>query len=597
MLPASASATFRPAGPEIRVNVETAGNQFLPNAAVAPSGRFLVVWRSVEAVRARLFSPQGQPLTGEIAISDDSTYGEPDVAALADGRFLVTWLEDYVLQGQRIDADGRLVGGRLPLSDGAGGREYDSHVAALDAQRFIVVWSREFTETMSVHARIVDPDDPLAASEIEIREVAKKDPVNDSDYDPRVVTSGAGGFLVSWTYSPSGDFGRDYIPQARLYGNDQQPLTDVFPLVETGETAPSAFKTAIGPAGDLSVVMSSGYYGPVVYKRYDAAGTRIGSPQIIYDGEEDRPPLHVRGDGSFFLMDRSAYPSVMARPYDAAGAPSGEPFSLADDLTYSFRSYEFEFTSQGSMVVALDGYLYDSWPYAGDGSEGPDGSYGAVYVRRFCADGDASCAVCPAFDDSVDGDFDGVPDGCDLCTNNGAQDATAARTFASYKLPFESFVIPKRDNRMEVVLSFALPAGVTGIGELPVVASGMRVRIESIGGGAVADVVIPGGTFAGGGTAGWQVKPGRLRYVDRTDAPVNGVRRVSVSPLPPLAGRARVRVQVTGRAGVYADDSAHLPLRAVVSFGGTAGADAGLCGEAAFSIHDCSADTAIRCSY
>ena len=41
---ASAAAAQVPAGPEFRVNTNTAGSQVRPNAAVEPDGDFVVVW-------------------------------------------------------------------------------------------------------------------------------------------------------------------------------------------------------------------------------------------------------------------------------------------------------------------------------------------------------------------------------------------------------------------------------------------------------------------------------------------------------------------------------------------------------------------------
>ncbi len=82
---------------EFRVNTTTAGNQVNPVVAMNQSGQFVVAWTTVSGGRqsayARLFQPNGLPLTGQILVSDGSLaiQSPNDVAIDRSGNFSVTW--------------------------------------------------------------------------------------------------------------------------------------------------------------------------------------------------------------------------------------------------------------------------------------------------------------------------------------------------------------------------------------------------------------------------------------------------------------------------------------------------------------------------
>jgi len=548
-----------------------------PVVATADSGRFLVTWLEQDtSVTARLFSPIGQPLTGELAIGGGAFWDGPEAAVLADGRFLVVWA-DGELKARIIDANGQLVGGTLTLGDAGSGTEYRCDVATLSEERFIVAWNRELGGQISVHARTVDPDDPLAASELEVFS-AQQNGVNDTIYAPEVSVSETGAFVVTWIHSPIPVRNRHYIPYARLYDDDQQPVTAAILLGGPDDITNRPMLVAMTASGGFYVLThATSALPPVTLSHYDAAGALTDGPDAVCSADCGTL-LDLRPDGSFYLAGRTDYPSTFAQAYDAAGVAQGEPLPLSDDLTLRLEDLNLEFSQQGSVIASYVGF--------GDGTE-------EALVRRFCDSSDSSCSICPGFDDSIDTDADAVPDGCDPCTNvDGQQTASAARTVASTIFLGQS--IPKRDDRLEILMGFELPDGAGGIADLPVAASGMRVRVESFNDAAVADLELPGGTFAGAGTRGWQTRPTRLRYLDRTTAPVNGVRKVVLTELPSLTSRSRVRLKLTGYAGRYAEHSDLMPLQTIVSFGGTAGAE---CAEAEYVEEQCSAELAMRCAY
>jgi len=88
------------------VTVNTASNNFQMNPAVATlsNSNVVFVWASfdeagsssLEDVYGRIFSPAGQPLTGEFLINQFTSYNQysPTVAALKNGGFVVAWISE-----------------------------------------------------------------------------------------------------------------------------------------------------------------------------------------------------------------------------------------------------------------------------------------------------------------------------------------------------------------------------------------------------------------------------------------------------------------------------------------------------------------------
>ena len=89
---------------DVPVNTFTNNFQINPAVVTLTNGNVVVVWDSfneagsgsLQDVYGRIFSPVGQPITGEFLINQFTTYNQrtPVVAALANGGFVVAWVSE-----------------------------------------------------------------------------------------------------------------------------------------------------------------------------------------------------------------------------------------------------------------------------------------------------------------------------------------------------------------------------------------------------------------------------------------------------------------------------------------------------------------------
>lgn len=146
------------AAAEFQANVTTQGNQGLPAVAVRDNGDFAVVWMGngpddPEGIFMRLFTADGEALTGEIRVSvntnrpssfDDRAW--PSVAISPDGNILVTWsadLQDGGLRGvyyRLMSPLGVPLTGELRANAQTSGHQRRSSAAMASDGSFVIAW-------------------------------------------------------------------------------------------------------------------------------------------------------------------------------------------------------------------------------------------------------------------------------------------------------------------------------------------------------------------------------------------------------------------------------------------------------------------------
>jgi hypothetical protein len=141
-------------GPEFQVNTYTTGEQAYPAVAVAPDGRFVVVWEDFTqdgsglGVFGRLFDAAGVPLGGEFRANAFTTghQGAPAVVWSPLAGFVVVWHgqnQDGSGLGtfaRRFDALGTPVGSEFVVNSFTSGQQGLPAVAADAGGGFVVVW-------------------------------------------------------------------------------------------------------------------------------------------------------------------------------------------------------------------------------------------------------------------------------------------------------------------------------------------------------------------------------------------------------------------------------------------------------------------------
>lgn len=116
---------------EIQVNQFWQGSQTYPDIATLANGNLVLAWQSDgqdgsgEAVVARVFSPDGNPLGNEFQVNTKTEADQfsASVAALSDGGYVIVWRHEtgvgtFSLNAQRFAADGTKLGGEVELVNG-----------------------------------------------------------------------------------------------------------------------------------------------------------------------------------------------------------------------------------------------------------------------------------------------------------------------------------------------------------------------------------------------------------------------------------------------------------------------------------------------
>ncbi len=149
-----------PSSPRFQVNAHGFGGvnrDKTPGGIVlSPDGTLAVVWEafegegSFEDVFFRRFRADGTPLTGDVAVHDNTQWvhqHSPALARLAGGGYLIAYASDYreddtsAVVGVAVAADGTPAPGDQVLNDRAAGDQVDPVVAALPDGGFVALWT------------------------------------------------------------------------------------------------------------------------------------------------------------------------------------------------------------------------------------------------------------------------------------------------------------------------------------------------------------------------------------------------------------------------------------------------------------------------
>jgi hypothetical protein len=263
-----------PLGPEFQVNTNTTGQQYGPDAAVAPDGSFVVVWASVNqdgsslGIFAQRYDAAGAQQGGEFQVNTYTTgpQARPAVAMDGQGRFVVVWRgylsgHNFDIFGQRYDAAGVRVGLEFQANTFTTGEQVNPRVAVSAEGDFVVVWQGEAEDgdLAGVFGQRYDAAGAPLGGEFQVNTYTTS-----YQRDPAVAMDPFGNFLVTWASFGNQD-GFAYGVFAQRYGWLVPAALTVDPagngVLEPGEAAivapawrnlSGAPRTFTGTASDLT---------------------------------------------------------------------------------------------------------------------------------------------------------------------------------------------------------------------------------------------------------------------------------------------------------------------------------------------------------
>jgi len=382
---------------EIRINPKTTGAQSLPDVATAADGRFVVVWqegdarppsKTLVAVKARLFDAAGKPRSGEIEVARHvpTSYPWPRVAMAPDGRFVVVWgggKEDSgIAFGRRFAADGSPQGQPFRLATIRGQDSPDVAMAADGS--FVAAWTQgvegdDEVNTDVYFRRFGANGRPLGPEAVAIDGF-------DEQSEPQVALRPNGDFVIvcqKWV--------DPYDIAARIFSRDGTPLSDRFRVNDgpTVDSSQSEQAVAVAPDGRFAVVWTDWFADyqrggtnfdtndptGVGMRVFAADGTPLGPSLFVNDfvrGTQGNPVVSTLRSGGFLVAWTSGAGQdgdelgIFSRIYSPEGQPKGPEFRVNINRAGS--------QALPTLAIAPNGQGVAAW-------QGPDGDKTGIFAR------------------------------------------------------------------------------------------------------------------------------------------------------------------------------------------------------------------------
>ena len=265
---------------DLQVNVYTNQHQIHPSIAGLKNGNVAIAWSSygqdgsLAGVYARVLSPSGAPVSGEIKVNQTTLHNQrnPSVAALTNGNFVVVWaserqrsfdtndtrLQFYVdIKGQLIDPTGTLIGSEFLVNSGTNISAHPS-VAATDNGGFIVGYSQLDTMVSSnswdVFTRTFNANGAAQIEPVRLNTYLHGDQVA-----PKLASRGNHALAVWTSLKQDGSFDGVFGQYLNLNGNFVGSELQVNATTISKQFQPSV---AVDSAGTYLAVWSSFTGGP-----------------------------------------------------------------------------------------------------------------------------------------------------------------------------------------------------------------------------------------------------------------------------------------------------------------------------------------------
>ena len=377
-----------PAGGEFQANTYTTLSQVGPRASISPSGDFVLAWSSQGQVNGNFtthsqrFRADGAREGGEFRVDTGNFGSLPALAHAPTGRFVVAWNTEgpggyFDVHGRQFTAQGAVRGAEFTVNTLDGGTEYRPDVAPLFGGGFVVVWSQYYFSGSGNHpdriaAQRYDAFGARVGGEMEVNTPT----VGFITVFPKVSSSSAGGFVVTWVQSA---ISPPAVILARAYDPAGSPVGPPFAVESNPLSGDDYPGVAMRPDGGFVVAWqheNDGGGRGIRARLFSPAAVPLGGDFAVNSvtaGDQQAPFVAADRRGNFVVAWSSGSfgaTDVVARRFDASGTPRGSDFQVNTFTTGGQYVSDLAVDEAGNFTVA--------WS-----SSGQDGSGYAAMARRF----------------------------------------------------------------------------------------------------------------------------------------------------------------------------------------------------------------------
>jgi Ca2+-binding RTX toxin-like protein len=279
----------------------------LPHAFALANGGFVLSWsertNETSDAKAQIFDAAGSKVGGEFAVhAGAGGQSAPDGTALANGNFVISWTDQSDsntpgdVKARIFDPNGVPLTGDFHLATDRSGFESTPELTALTGGGFAAVWQgyNSVAQRHEARVQVFDASGTMIGSEIVAGE-----PGASPHHETSIASFSWGGFVVAWVSLSGGAFGHEKAVRAQLFDPEGNKIGGIFDLNSQPQDSGSRLEIAVTADDRLVATWEYGNYD--VKARIFAspiAGTAAGD---ILQGTNDADSLvGLGGDDSIY---------------------------------------------------------------------------------------------------------------------------------------------------------------------------------------------------------------------------------------------------------------------------------------------------------
>jgi len=377
--------THQTLGGEFLVNSTTINGQYVPYVVGLDNGNFVVAWAdttgsedadnvSPEAIRARLFSADGQPLGADFVV-DTVPFNSPSapiIQPLPGGGFVIAWrgsnpVEDFGggpdVRARFYDAGGNPITDDIRINDDTAGSVSSLQLTIVDDQLAFIWRTAYSTTTFETKLRLLDFDgDPRGGDTVLPDTTSAMAAAGLPDGRILIVSENQDTALSGQFINADGS-----LAGPRFDISDDNAFYQIQPKVVLSSTGDLivVWNETGGNIPELPGDADTGIYARIIH----ANGTMSAIMLVTYDNAT--PAVAALDDGGFVVSwsdERFRAPessgAIEAREFDANGNPVGPEFIVSTENAGFQAGVNVASFADGSYAV-----VWDTRDTSQDGSE------------------------------------------------------------------------------------------------------------------------------------------------------------------------------------------------------------------------------------